>query len=118
MRVKSLMVPPGIPDVYTRSRLLDRGPVTLQGRAWSGAGLAIEKVEVAVDGTWVEAKLDPELGQYAWRGWTYDWDAAPGDHELMCRAYDSSGAVQPVDSTFDVCGFGNNAVHRLSVLVR
>ena len=41
MRVKSLLVPPGIPDWYTRRRLVDAGPVTLTGRAWSGGGVPI-----------------------------------------------------------------------------
>src|SRR6266542_3853893 len=31
MRVRSLMVPPGIPDFLTRTRFLARGPVELQG---------------------------------------------------------------------------------------
>ncbi|MGI9409795.1 MAG: molybdopterin-dependent oxidoreductase, partial [Hyphomicrobiaceae bacterium] len=118
MRVRSLMVPPGIPDVYTRQRLVDRGPVKLFGRAWSGEGAAIEKVEVAVDGQWAEATLEPELGRYAWRGWSFEWDAPPGEHELLCRASDSTGAVQPLEQRFDVTGFGNNAVQRQHVTVR
>ena len=60
MRVKSLMVPPGIPDWYSRHRLVERGPVELFGRAWSGGGVPITKVEVAVDGQWHEAALDAE----------------------------------------------------------
>src|SRR6478735_10452273 len=32
IRVRSLMVPPGIPDFFTRRRYLPRGPVMLQGR--------------------------------------------------------------------------------------
>ena len=48
MRVKSLMVPPGLPDWLTRHRLMAAGDVTLHGRAWSGAGRAIRQVEVAV----------------------------------------------------------------------
>ena len=116
--VKSLMVPPGMPDVYTRSRLVDRGPVTIFGRAWSGAGEPITKVEFAVDGQWQDAALDPELGRYAWRGWRFEWDAAPGEHELMCRATNSNGDVQPLEPHFDYTGFGNNSVQRLKVTVR
>ncbi len=37
MRVKSLLVPPGIPDFYSRARITDRGRHTIHGRAWSGA---------------------------------------------------------------------------------
>ena len=118
IRVKSLMVPPGIPDVYTRRRLVERGRVELFGRAWSGAGVAIESVEVAVDGHWQAARLDPALGRYAWRGWRLDWEASPGEHELMCRATDANGDVQPIEPRFDMSGFGNNAVHRVLVTVR
>jgi len=118
MRVKSLMVPPGIPDVYTRSRLVDAGPVELVGRAWAGEGIGIERVEVAVDGQWADATLDPALGAYAWRGWRFDWAATPGEHELMCRARDSNGNVQPLEVPFDMTGFGNNAAHRVQVTVR
>ena len=69
MRVKSLLVPPGIPDFYTRQRMVEAGPVTLYGRAWSGAGVAIARVEVGIDGAWHQAELEPPRGKFAWRGW-------------------------------------------------
>ena len=55
---RSLMIPPGIPDFTTRDRVLERGPCTVRGRAWSGFG-PIERVEVSVDGgaSWSEARL-------------------------------------------------------------
>ena len=68
MRVKSLLVPPGIPDWYTRRRLVEAGPVTLVGRAWSGGGVPIAKVEVGIDGAWRAAELDPPLGQVCLAG--------------------------------------------------
>jgi DMSO/TMAO reductase YedYZ molybdopterin-dependent catalytic subunit len=118
MRAKSLMVPPGMPDMYSRHRLVERGPVDLFGRAWSGAGVSIAKVEVAVDGLWHEASLGPEAGRYAWRGWRFEWQATHGEHELMCRATDSNGEEQPLEQRFDRGGFGNNAVQRVQVSVR
>jgi DMSO/TMAO reductase YedYZ molybdopterin-dependent catalytic subunit len=118
MRVKSLMVPPGIPDWYSRRRLVERGPVQLFGRAWSGRGAPIAKVEVAVAGHWREATLDSAADRYAWRGWHCEWHATPGEHELMCRATDADGETQPVEARFDRGGFGNNAVHRVHVTVR
>lgn len=118
MRVNSLMVPPGIPDFFTRRRLVDPGPVRLAGRAWSGGGVPIARVEVAVDGAWRDARLDPLAGPWAWRGWSFDWDAAPGEHVLACRATDANGNVQPGDPEPDVGGFGNNATHRVSITVR
>jgi DMSO/TMAO reductase YedYZ molybdopterin-dependent catalytic subunit len=118
MRVKSLLVPPGIPDWYSRTRLLDAGPTTLFGRAWSGRGVPIVGVEVGIDGRWTNARLEAPAGKFAWRGWRLVWDAAPGRHELSCRATDAEGATQPLEATWDVGGFGNNGVHRIPVLVR
>src|SRR4029077_21200534 len=43
IRVKSLMVPPGMPDFYTRRRTVEAGAVELVGRAWSG-GCPVLKV--------------------------------------------------------------------------
>jgi DMSO/TMAO reductase YedYZ molybdopterin-dependent catalytic subunit len=118
MRVKSLMVPPGIPDWYSRRRLVEAGPVALSGRAWAGAGRPVARVEVAVDGQWRDAVLEPQAGRYAWRGWRFAWQATPGEHELMCRATDADGDVQPLEQRYDRGGFGNNAVHRVQVTVR
>jgi DMSO/TMAO reductase YedYZ molybdopterin-dependent catalytic subunit len=118
IRVKSLMVPPGIPDWYTRARLVERGPLRVTGRAWSGAGVAITKVELGVDGRWTEATLGPVNGQYAWREWSATWEATPGEHVLQCRATDANGDTQPLEQRFDRAGFGNNVVHTVPVTVR
>lgn len=118
MRVKSLMVPPGIPHWFGRKRLVDAGRVELTGRAWAGDGVAIAKVEVAVDGVWCEAALDPRHSTYAWTGWRFTWIATPGEHEIMCRATDANGNVQPLEQPWDNAGFGNNMAHKLSVTVR
>jgi DMSO/TMAO reductase YedYZ molybdopterin-dependent catalytic subunit len=117
MRVKSLMAPPGIPDWYSRQRLVEAGPVELMGRAWSGAGEPIARMEVAIDGRWSEASLDPPLDKYAWRGWRFQWDASPGTHVLACRATDRAGNTQPLEPPWDNAGFGNNALHRIAVTV-
>jgi sulfane dehydrogenase subunit SoxC len=116
-RVRALMIPPGIPDFFSRVRVVDPGLVTLSGRAWSGHG-RVERVEVAVDGEWADATLALPIGEFAWRGWSFDWDATAGDHELACRAADAAGNVQPLDPPWNYQGMGNNAVQRIPVLVR
>ncbi len=119
LRVKSLMVPPGLPDWYSRRRLIDAGSVEITGRAWSGSGVAIEKVEFSADGAdWTVAELVEPLGKYAWTGWQCVWEAGPGEYELLCRATDAAGNTQPLDPPWDESGFGNNAVHRVQVTVR
>jgi DMSO/TMAO reductase YedYZ molybdopterin-dependent catalytic subunit len=117
-KVKSLMAPPGIPDWYTRRRLVEAGEVTLAGRAWSGAGRAIARVEVGVDGDWRDAVLEPQRERHAWQGWRFTWRATPGEHELACRATDAGGAAQPPEPEWNTNGMGNNAVQRVRVTVR
>jgi len=115
IRVKSLMVPPGIPDWSSRKRLIKPGPVTLTGRAWSGGGTPVTRVEWSCDGTWQDATLEPGSHKYAWSKWTAHWHAHEGQHTLCCRATDANGAVQPLKPVWDKAGFGNNAVHTLDV---
>jgi sulfane dehydrogenase subunit SoxC len=120
MLPRSLMRPPGFPDFFTRRRFVERGPVRLGGRAWSGLG-PIERVEVSVDGgdSWSDASLGPLPGSpYAWRSWAFEWVAAPGDLELACRATDATGATQPDRAEWNRGGFQNNAVHQVPVTVR
>ena len=118
MRVKSLMVPPGIPDWYSRRRVVERGRIELFGRAWSGRGVPVSKVEVGVSGSWHEARVDPAPERFAWQAWHFEWAATPGEHVLMCRATNAAGESQPTEPRFDRGGFGNNAVHRVEVTVR
>jgi DMSO/TMAO reductase YedYZ molybdopterin-dependent catalytic subunit len=117
IRVRALMTPPGIPDFFTRRRLVDAGPVSLGGRAWGGRA-PIRRVEVGVDGDWSDANLEPLLGEFAWRGWKFEWNAEPGDHSLSCRATDADGDVQPIDIPWNYQGMGNNAVQSIEVTVR
>jgi DMSO/TMAO reductase YedYZ molybdopterin-dependent catalytic subunit len=118
MRVKSLLVPPGMPDWYSRQRLLDAGPTEVFGRAWSGGGVPIAKVEIGLNGRWQEAMLGPQVERFAWQGWRYLWQAEAGEYELACRATDANGETQPLEPRWDAGGFGNNAVHRIRVWVR
>ena len=115
---RSLMVPPGIPEFLSRNRLLTAGPCQLEGRAWSGWG-PIERVEASVDGgrTWADAALGDAPSEFAWRGWNFDWDAEPGEHELSCRATDTAGNTQPLSPEWNFDGFCNNAVQRVRVTV-
>jgi DMSO/TMAO reductase YedYZ molybdopterin-dependent catalytic subunit len=119
MRVRSLLLPPGLPDFLTRTRIVKRGAVTLRGRAWSGRA-AITRVEVSADGgaSWFGATVGPAPGPYAWQPWEARWDAdTPGDTVLLCRAHDATGAVQPIEQFWTARGMGNNMAHRVPVRV-
>jgi sulfane dehydrogenase subunit SoxC len=116
---RSLTIPPGIPEFLTRTRFVEAGPCLLEGRAWSGWA-PVERVEVSGDGgaSWEDAALGAQAGERAWRGWTYEWDARPGEHVLCSRATDAAGNVQPLEPAWNLKGFANNAVERLQVVVR
>jgi DMSO/TMAO reductase YedYZ molybdopterin-dependent catalytic subunit len=119
MVVRSLMVPPGIPDFATRRRFAQDRLQTISGRAWSGTG-GIEAVEVSDDGgtTWQAAGLTAATGPLAWRGWSFGWQPdGPAEYELCCRATDAAGNVQPTEVPWNLGGYANNAVQRVPVTV-
>ena len=55
---------------------------------------------------------------WAWCGWSFPWEATPGERELCCRATDETGETQPLEPEWNVGGYENNAVQRVPVLVR
>ena len=116
---RALMIPPGFPDFPARIRFVAAGRVQLRGRAWSGWA-PVERVEVSTDagGTWAQAQLDGPVGEFAWSGWTFDWQATPGEYELSCRATDAQGNTQPLVADWNYDGLCNNGVQRVRVVVR
>ncbi len=112
------MILPGIPDILTRTREVEAGEVTLTGRAWTGR-LGVARVEVSVDGgrSWSDGELGQQVGLFAWRSWSFVWQARPGQHTLCVRATDSSGNVQPIDQPWNYQGMGNNMIQRVDVIV-
>jgi len=117
----ALMVPPGIPDYLSRTRHASLGRTLVEGRAWSGYGL-VERVEFSPDGgrSWDDATLGEPVGRYAWRPWSYEWDAGElGEYELCARATDASGRTQPADDdgAWNQGGYGINVVQRVPVQV-
>ncbi len=119
MLPRALMVPPGVPEFFSRQRLVEPGPCAIEGRAWSGQA-PIESVAVSTDGgaTWTEAAVEPAVSPAAWVGWRFDWEAAEGEHVLCCRARDAAGNEQPLEPRWNVGGYANNAVQRVPVVVR
>jgi sulfane dehydrogenase subunit SoxC len=117
MLPRSLMIPPGVPDFLTRERRLEPGLVTLSGRAWSGR--PIEAVEVSTDGgaSFAPALLEEPVGDSAWRGWRFEWDAPEGEHVVCSRATDTAGNRQPLDPAWNLKGYANNAVESVRVVV-
>ena len=119
MLPRALMVPPGVPDFMSRTRFVEPTTLQIEGRAWSGQA-PIARVDFSADGgaSWAPATLQEPVSPYAWRGWTFRWDATrPGEYELCVRAADGAGNVQPLDQSWNVEGVENNAVQRVRVVV-
>ncbi|HEX2332402.1 MAG TPA: hypothetical protein VHI32_04430 [Burkholderiales bacterium] len=54
---------------------------------------------------------------YAWRTWTFRWNARRGTHILCVRATDSEGNMQPMEQQWNFGGYGNNSGQRVTVVV-
>jgi sulfite oxidase len=97
------------------------GPVEVRGYAFAGGERHVTRVDVSVDGgaSWSQAELLEDLGQWAWRQWRTIVDLAPGEHEILVRAWDSSAATQPEEhaTLWNPKGYVNNARPRVRVRV-
>lgn len=86
------------------------GEVEVSGWAWGHE--PVERVEVAVDGVWAAATVEPHApGPVTWQRFRSRRTLAPGEHEVAARATDRGGHTQPGDGA-------RNAVHRIRVRVR
>ncbi|WP_435075992.1 molybdopterin-dependent oxidoreductase [Halococcus sp. AFM35] len=90
---------------------LDNGRIQVAGHTYAGAR-GIRRVEVSTDGgqTWNEAKLTKPLpagtsrrkeaksAQNAWQQWKYTYEPPNGKHQVVVRAVDGTGDLQPKDN--------------------
>jgi DMSO/TMAO reductase YedYZ molybdopterin-dependent catalytic subunit len=103
-------------DVPAHGRSIPAGRTAVAGVAWA-QHTGIDAVEVRVDGgPWQQARLADELDVDTWRQWVYEWDAAPGPHELEVRATDRSGYTQ-TEERRPVAPDGATGWHRVRVTV-
>ncbi|KAG0305665.1 hypothetical protein BGZ98_003775 [Dissophora globulifera] len=92
-------------------------PVTVKGYAVSGGGRGIYRVEISVDGgqTWEpvdKIKQDPDehSGMYwTWAIWEKTVPKITNSADIVARAYDSSGNMQPERPIWNYRGVMNNA---------
>lgn len=113
IRVRSVIASPSAGDRVAP------GPVPIAGGAWSGEG-EIVRVEVSTDGgeRWSDAQILPSAGRGSAVPWRFEWTpSATGECELVARATDSAGHVQPLTPRSNLLGYGNNGVHRVCVLI-
>jgi sulfane dehydrogenase subunit SoxC len=117
----------GIPEFFTRKRVLYPGPHLIYGRAWAGAR-SIQRVSFSTDDgqSWHDVNsLGPKTGPYGWYSWMVRWDVEKtGRYVLVVRATDSAGDTQPLtadreagDDNWTSFGMGGNVVQRVECLV-
>jgi len=77
-------------------KLPDHGWYEITGLAWSGQG-AVSKVEISTDGgkTWHVAELKGTAYRMAHTRFGFMWKWEGGEHVIMSRTTDDTGAVQP-----------------------
>ncbi|MGE0819358.1 MAG: molybdopterin-dependent oxidoreductase [Candidatus Nanopelagicales bacterium] len=103
-------------DVPRTGTVIVGGTVAVGGRAWH-QHRGIEAVQVRVDGgPWEDATLASDVGDDAWRLWSWQWAATPGPHTLECRARSSDGTWQSED-VHDVFPGASSGLHRVEVEV-
>ncbi len=95
--------------------LSQRYTVQFAGIAFSGER-GISRVEYSLDKgkTWRSAKLSPtadvknQQSTSAWHQFSVSLDLTKGTHQLVCRATDSLGEIQPKDRIENERGYGHN----------
>ena len=90
MDARSVITSPSYPDT------LQKGWVEIRGIAWSGRGL-IRRVEISTDGgrTWKAAALQQPVLPKAHTRFRFPWEWDGRPVEIVSRAVDETGYVQP-----------------------
>ncbi|HVS00305.1 MAG TPA: molybdopterin-dependent oxidoreductase [Thermoanaerobaculia bacterium] len=98
---------------------LAAGTVAVRGYAAAGGGREVARVDLSTDGgrSWTAATVLPEDGRWAWRLWEGRLELPAGEHEIVCRAWDSAAQTQPEhpSQVWNFKGYMNNAWHRVRV---
>lgn len=113
LAVKSMITAPEDGTVVAKGRVLVRG------FAWAGEANVV-KVDVSVDGgsTWAPATLGRDRARYAWREFSYAWEAGDaGSYLVMARATDDRGRTQPFVAQWNPSGYLWNAIDQVRVNV-
>ena len=109
----SIFVEPEVDAPLTANK-----PCQIEGLAFTD-GTAIKKIELSTDDgkTWIETKLDAEIGKYSWRRWRYNWTpTAKGTYHLKVKATDVAGNTQP-EKQWNRSGYGRGFIECIDVNV-
>ena len=105
----------------TNSTQLYGSQQVLRGVALGGER-SVTHVEISLDGgrRWERAQfVGPDLGRFAWRLFQLKVSLPPGQHTLVCRAYNDLGEIQPELRHDNERGYGHQGWrdHMLTVQV-
>jgi len=92
--------------------------VTVSGIAWDG-GYGINAVDVSTDAgkTWSAAVLGEDLGNYAFRAWSYRFTPrTPGKVTVLARATNKIGQSQTAALIHNPAGYHHNVVHSVTLV--
>ena len=97
---------------------LGAGANLVRGYAWCGRD-PVAGVDVSTDGgaTWAAARLSEPLSAFAWREWSYHWDARPGHWTFLAVAVTQRGERQPLHQVANDLGYSNTAARPVHVTV-
>ncbi len=93
-----------------------RGKVTVSGLAWDG-GYGIRTVEVSTDGgkTLSSATLGQDLGRFAFRPWSFVFNAKHGKNTVTVNATNKIGQGQTTELIFNPAGYHNNVMQNITL---
>jgi sulfite oxidase len=93
--------------------------VGVAGYAYAGDDRTVVRVDVSVDGgrTWTQTCLEPAPSAWAWQHWHARLELPAGEHTIVARAWDSTGATQPEDPShvWNPKGYINNSWARIRI---
>lgn len=109
----------GVTRVLQTLRGAEGRSYTIHGIAMAGER-TVESVEVSTNGgrSWGEAQITTQRLPNIWVRWAYEWELpATGEYEIVARATDSAGDIQPrTDAGADLYD-GRTGWHRVPVKV-
>lgn len=98
------------------------GTFRLDGYAYAGDDRAVSRVDVSIDSgaTWTSTQLEEPTNEWTWQFWHADVYLTAGTHEVVVRAWDSTGALQPSDpeDVWNPKGYVNNSWKRIIITAR
>jgi hypothetical protein len=113
MNVRAVITEPVAYSVVTRAG------VVVAGYAWTGRGRVTSvQLSTGEDAAWREARLIDDAGPYGWTRWeSFLRPSRAGRMNLLARAADSTGRVQPLAPSWNRLGYCNNAAVPHTVIV-